>query len=313
MSTTSPETAGARVRASRSNVANGARETSTVLEAVARLPGAGLAYRAGRMRAEVYDAVLRSTVPVLSAPPPDALRPTDVPSVKELGAGDRVLAEIDQDGYAFAIHPADIELFNRREQQLPRIRYGLSIVLREGEVLVEKRFNRGRWYGLSIGHYLFGQLELPFFNEAAALVRLRQVEGVPRLRHIDLARRRLYVDYIHGTTLQRLVAEKGAPILDADGAGHGGADEQHQHERELAGYAPEREAHREPIERLFHAIVAAGVAPVDIKLGNVVVGAKTGAHYWIDFEIGHVASCPGHEEKLAEAKELARELFGIAT
>lgn len=282
-----------------------------VSEAFWRIKGAAVVGRLAAVRAETYAALLRRTIPTLSAPPPDALRPYEIPSVKELGAGDRVLAEIDQDGYAFAEHPADEPLFNRREKRIARLRYGLRILLRKGEVVVEKRFNRGRWWGLSIGHYLAGQLEIPFFNEAACLVHLRNTDGVPRLRHIDLANRTLLIDYIHGQTLQKQIAEGGAQILDADGAGWGGLDEHERKAREIAAYAPHRAAHAEAIGKLASDILKAGVAPLDVKLGNVVIGAKTGKHYWLDFEVAHASSCPRHELYEEESRELYREWFGV--
>jgi hypothetical protein len=268
-------------------------------------------HRAVKVRLEVLEAVARRSIPVTSAPPADALRPPDLPSSKELGDADRIVAEIDQDGYAFAVHPADTAVFNRRAEKLGRLRYGIRVVLRQGEIVVEKRFTRGTWFGLSIGHYVFGQLHIPFFNEAAALVRLRRIPGVPRLRHVDLGRHTLYMDYIHGETLQKSVAERGAKILDADGAGFGALDESSRDDREVAAFFPERDAHRQSIARIFGAILAAGVAPLDVKLGNVVVGARTGALHWLDFEIAHLASLPDHANAEALARERVERWFGV--
>jgi len=269
-------------------------------------------YRAAKARAEVIEAMLRASVPVVSPPPPDALRPADLPSVKHLGDGDRVIAEIDQDGYAFAVHPADEALLNRRQRRIGRIRYGLTIVIRRGEVVVAKQFTRGAWLGQSVGHYLFGQLHVPFFNEATALVRLRRVAGVPRLRHIDLTTHTLYLDYIHGETLQTRMAERGAKILDADvnGCGPRGDDEPRE-ALEIASYEGERETRRPAIADLFSSILEAGVAPLDIKLGNIVVGHRTGAHYWVDFEVAHVASWPGYENSVTSAYERVERWFGV--
>ena len=72
--------------------------------------------------------------------PPDAVTPVEIPSVAELGPGDRVLAEIDQDGFAFAEHPADEPFFNRRTEKFPRLRYRLHVVLYRGRVCVRKQF-----------------------------------------------------------------------------------------------------------------------------------------------------------------------------
>ena len=281
-----------------------------VSEAFWRFKSAADVGRATAVRAETYAALLRRTVPTLSAPPPDALRPYDIPSVKELGAGDRVLAEIDEDGYAFAAQVADEPLFNRREKRVPRPRHDFMIVLRKGEVLVEKHFNPRRSAGPSMGDYLAGQLALPFFNEAAALVHLRSVAGVPRLRHVDLGNRILRVDYIHGQTLRKQVAESGAPLLDA-GAEWSNLDEHTRTKREIAAYAPHRGAHIDAIGHLAADILRAGVAPLDMKLGNILVGEKTGRHYWLDFEIAHVDSCPRHEETVLESRALLEKWFGV--
>jgi hypothetical protein len=282
-----------------------------VSDALWRIKGAAVVGRLLTVRAETYAALLRRSVPTLTAPPPDALRLHDLPSVKELGTGDRVLAEIDQDGYAFAEHPLDEPVFNRRDKRIARLRYRLRILLRKGEVVVEKRFNRGQWWGLSVGHYLMGQLELPFFNEAAALVHLRHVDNVPRLRDIDLRNRILYIDYIQGQTLQKQVAEAGAKILDADGAGWGGLDEHARKAREIASYEPFRATYADAIGRLAARILEAGVAPLDVKLGNIVIGAKTGRPYWLDFEVAHLASCPLHDAYDAESRSLVLEWFGV--
>ncbi len=44
------------------------------------------------------------------------------------------------------------------------------------------------------------------------------------------------------------------------------------------------EAYRGRLEEIVRAMNARGVAPLDVKLGNVLVGEKTGALYWVDFE-----------------------------
>ena len=277
------------------------------------MKGIGVLQRAVQVRLEVLEAIARRAVPTTSAPPPDGLRPQDLPSTKALGEIDRVVAEIDQDGYAFASHGADAEIFNRRSEKVTRLRYGMAIVLRCGEVVVEKRFTRGSWYGLSLGHYLFGQLHIPFFNEAAALIRLRRVPGVPRLRQVDLRRHTLYMDYVHGETLQKTVAERGAKILDADGAGYGSLDEHTRDAREIEAFFPEREKYRAPIAGLFASILSAGVAPLDVKLGNVLVGARTGHLHWLDFEIAHLAGLPGHADAAALARERVERWFGVTS
>jgi hypothetical protein len=70
---------------------------------------------------------------------PDTITPSIVPSVSVRGTGDRVLAEMDQEGFLFASDSLDIPLFNRRTEKLRRHRSQVDVVLREGAVLLRKR------------------------------------------------------------------------------------------------------------------------------------------------------------------------------
>ena len=85
----------------------------------------GLAWEGGvnlvRAKSEVR-AALRAggrVVPPASSLE-DCLPPGSIPSVAAGGRHDRVLAEIDQEGFAFAIDPVDEPFFNRRNSKLRR-------------------------------------------------------------------------------------------------------------------------------------------------------------------------------------------------
>jgi hypothetical protein len=157
------------------------------------VPGAEAASKLLVVRMEALRAVLRGLD--RTAPLPDAVTPAEIPSVAELGAGDRVLAEIDQDGFAFAEHPADVPFFNRRAQKLARARYSLHIVIHRGYVCVRKQFT-GQPPNLPLAARMWDRLGLFFYTETAALLRLGDPAIAPRLRGVDLVSRTLHMDYL---------------------------------------------------------------------------------------------------------------------
>ena len=74
-----------------------------------------------------------------SAVPPDALPASHIPSVQGGDWRDRDLAEIDQDGFAFATAPVDEPYFNRRAARHARGQHDVRIVLRDRHVRLLKR------------------------------------------------------------------------------------------------------------------------------------------------------------------------------
>jgi hypothetical protein len=223
-----------------------------------------------------------------------------------------VLAEIDQDGFAFAVHPADVPFFNRREEKLPRIRYHLHIVLHRGYVCVRKQFT-GQPSGAPLIPRFLSMLGLFFYNETTALLRLRDLPSVPRLRDVHLTSRTLYMDYVRGQTLQHRIAAKGEKVLDIDLAPLGQLLDPARERREIASFAREDgDAYRGSIEEIVRAMNARGVAPLDVKLGNVVVGEKTGALYWLDFERAGIEGTPQYEKHLIEHLALVDHWFGLS-
>lgn len=243
-------------------------------------------------------------------PVDDAARLHDIPSVAVLGAGDRVLAEIDQDGYAFAVHPADEPYFNERAEKLRKRRYELDIVLHRGAVCVRKSFSRQDELA-SRGTRFWGKLGLLFYTEAAALLRLEHLGCAPRLQDLSVRSQTVYMDYVRGDSLQRRLAKVASGITDLDGASEGVDDharEQREHEAFAAHADP---ALRAAIEQLVISMNDAGVAPMDIKLGNVIIGAKTGTPYWIDFEMAVMRGLPRYAEHLAEHHRMVNEWFGL--
>jgi hypothetical protein len=301
---------------------------ATQLDAVLRrLTGDGL-LNLIKARAEVAAAVRAAGGGVPSAPAlDDGLPAGSIPSVRAGQSEDRVLAEIDQDGYAFAVHPRDEPFFNRRERFVPRQQNLVDIVLLDGRVCVRKRF-RGfrpgarRWGDRPIPawertrRHLWVNLGLYLYSEAAALLRLQRLPFVPKVRAIDLADRALYVDCVEGESLRTLAARGGAVVHDRDLA----ADPQlsrlstrELERREVALLeASSGGGFRKEIAGMARQVNALGVAPLDIKLGNFIRGAATGRLYWIDFEISRLASQPRWEPDLARQRAVLEEVFELS-
>jgi len=280
--------------------------------ALLRIPGGNAAGQLLMANFETLRALARRE---LATPPPpvaDAALADEIPSVAEIGRGDRVLAEIDQDGFAFAVHPADEPYFNRRSEKLPKRRYHLHVVLHRGAVCVRKRF-AGQDPLASRGVRFWSRLGLQFGTEAAALLRLRHTACAPRLQDVHVPTQTLYLDYLRGDTLQHRYAGLGASLLDLDAGPDASIDDPRRERREAEVFAEHADGSlRECVASLVRAMNRCGVAPLDVKLGNVVVGAKTGALYWIDFERAALASFPRYQSRLAEHRELVDRWFGLS-
>ena len=257
----------------------------------------------------------------------DDVTPAEIPSVARRGPGDRVLAEIDHDGFAFALAPEDEPYFNRRGEKHPRQQHLLDVVLLGGRVCVRKRFRRPRRDAVRFGdrpvparewaqRSLWVTLKLPLYNEAAALLRMRDLPFTPKLRAFDAARNTLHMDYLRGSSLRHAAAAAGAPVHDTDLRGDrdlAGLSADELDAREI-GLLDQREPadYRAGIAAMARAINDRGVAPLDIKLGNFMRGEKTQRLYWIDFEISRLASQPRWQADLARQHDILRRLFGVA-
>jgi hypothetical protein len=264
-------------------------------------------------RAEVRSALRRSEKALAIARLPDRLGVSDIPSQ----AGNRqhrpVLAKLDQDGFAHATNPVDCELFNRREAVFPRVRYQLDVVVHDGSVCVRKQFCR-QPLTRGLRHWLWSLLGQSFYNEAAALLRLRGLPCVPQLRKIDRRRRAIYVDYIPGESLRHKLGGASGVVHDLDIAGNpqlSRLTDDERSEREIALFtAAATPQLRESIRHHCCVLASRGVLPLDIKPGNLIVGQSTGNLYWIDFELAHLESYWGWKEALEEHRRLVNRWFG---
>jgi hypothetical protein len=291
-----------------------------------RLVGNGFANLL-RVRAEVNSALSVNGADMLSIGSlADALPPESIPSVKAGKRYDRVLAEIDQDGFSFAVDPLDAQFFERRARRNPRNLNLLHIVLFEGRVCIRKRYRNFRSGALRWGKPIplrervrrgvWNSLGLFLYREAAVLLRLSDVAFVPKLRAIDLVDGAIYVDYVQGETLRHGAARTGAAVYDQDLVGAQGLNQLSARElerREVAlldrvGGAGD---FRREIAEMTRQINARGVAPLDIKLGNFIRGATTGRLYWIDFELACIQTQPQWEAGLRLQQDTLENLFDL--
>ncbi len=272
-------------------------------------------------RAEVLGALGRGLGDAPGAD--DAVRPDDVPSVATRGAGDRVLAEIDHDGFAFAACAEDAPFFEGRATRLRRQGNLVDVVLDGGRVRLRKRFRAP-----SLSAVLPGQLRITprewalrnvwrlgaahFYGEVAALLRLRDLPFVPQLRQVDVRARTLWTDYLAAGSLRHEAARAGEPVHDADlppGVA-GSGDELDRREGRLLD-AVAGTGWRGEVAAMAREINRRGVVPLDIKLGNFLRGRRSGRLYWIDFERSRLDSQPGFADALSTQHDLLRDLFGI--
>ena len=307
-------------------VGSGLAGRNTVLEQVVRLFTGDGPVNLVRARDEVLTALGDGAL-ARALPLDDALPIASIPSIAAGEREDRVLAEIEQDGFAFATDPRDESYFNRRTRRVPRQQNLVDVTLLEGRICVRKRFRGFRFGARRWGdrpvpaqewarRAVWVNLGLFLYAEAAALLRLQDLPFVPRLRAIDFADRALYVDYVHGSSLRSLAARGGAAVHDNDLARDPqlsslSARDQERREVVLLEASCGGDFRRE-IAQMTREVNARGVAPLDIKLGNFIRGAATGKLYWIDFEICRLASQPRWEADLAQERAVLEEVFELS-
>jgi hypothetical protein len=295
---------------------------------VDRLPSGGLVNLV-RASAEVHGALAANDGAVPRAPPvADAPVPETIPSIARAGRTERVLAEIDQDGFAFAVDPLDARFFERRTRRAPRRLNQIDVVLSGGRVCIRKRYRdfglRARQWGerpvpwrTRLRRTLWTALGLYLYNEAAVLLRLHDLPFVPKLRGIDLQDRAIYIDYLQGETLRHRAAASGAAVYDLDLASEReltnlSARELERREVMLLERSGEGGDFRREVADMTREMNLRGVAPLDIKLGNLIRGSVTGMLYWIDFEFACIESQPRWEEMLLLQRESVADLLELA-
>jgi hypothetical protein len=218
----------------------------------------------------------------------DLLPPLMVPSIAQGDSSDRDLAEIDQDGFAFALDERDTEFFNARTQLVPRRHHRLQIVLRENIVCVRKRSLPIQCE--TLWDYIREFLQWDFYIEAASLLRLRGLLFVPAIRRIDHQEGAIEMDYIFGKDLRHILG-KGRSEIDYD-----------EVSADFAALIKSADPAAAEIRDNMREILKFGVIPMDVTAASFIRGKVLGRLYVVDFNFVYLFPVPGwrkHAEKLA--------------
>jgi hypothetical protein len=203
----------------------------------------------------------------------------DVPSIAHGNNDDRDLAEIDQDGFAFAIDEQDRNLFNRRASMVGRRHHRLQIVVRKGAVWLRKSFPARESRSLTDRVLRF--LNWDLYLEAAALLRLRELPFVPTIRRIDYASAAIEMDYIGGMDLRHGLAQSTEEI---------NYDVVQQRFLELVTADNHTS---EEISHIICEVMKRGVMPRDVHAANFIRGKISQRLYMVDFHLVYLSPLPG--------------------
>jgi len=173
--------------------------------------------------------------------------------------GNRVLSDIGSIPLFGDAHIGNLEF-------QPRARQAVELVATTRGIAIKKSYSDFR----------------SFFREVAALSRLSDVKGVPKIVRIDRRRRVLYQTFLLGRDLGSLMAKAGFSVSaqhrlsrDYPGMGAWGATSGLQN-RTIALNTLQRVTDRtfaRQMEALIESIHQAGVVIGDVKFGNVIVAS----------------------------------------
>ena len=210
----------------------------------------------------------------------DTLAISEIPTVALGDCRNRVLAEIDQDGFAFAVDSRDSAFFNTRTFVNTRRHHRIQIVLRNGAIYLRKSIIRNRCAAMSgrIRDYLRWE----FYIETAALLRLRGLLCVPAIRRIDYRNGAIEMDYILGRDLRQILAH-GSDKIVYDEISHSFSALIADHQNELSTQVTE----------IVAAVIGHGVIPRDIHAANFIQGQRSKKLYMVDFNLVHLRPVPG--------------------
>jgi tRNA A-37 threonylcarbamoyl transferase component Bud32 len=194
------------------------------------------------------------------------------------GQSEVVIGRIDQDGF---VHSIVGELNGiptvTAEEFVPRERFGLTLIAKNGILAVRKEFRGNR---------------AAFVREVQALDTLgRQGCNVPALLDLDTERLEIVMSYVVGTVVREGLAQLGAVIRDRDvkdsGLNHLTAAELRlariQEGRKMLSAVVDSDA-VESLARQLRIMHANRIVWGDIKFGNVVIEKHSGAPFLIDFD-----------------------------
>jgi hypothetical protein len=190
-----------------------------------------------------------------------------------------VIAKIDHDGFFLSGYGPITGLPCVSESQfLRRKRFAIDLVSIEGTVGVRKNYS---------GH------RVRFLNEIEALYSLNRAGcNVPAILDINFHNYELTTSFIPGPVLREQLALQGAVLRDKDVFKDSTLASLPPRIQRLKRIEEGRRFLREVvdenfIERLYEQVVkihSAGFLINDIKYGNVIIEARTGMPYLIDFE-----------------------------
>lgn len=202
------------------------------------------------------------------------------------GQRELIIADIDQDGFIISrFGPIDSVPTVAREEFIDRGRFNLHVVAIDGYVGIKKNYR--------------GQIR-PFLREFQALYRLaREGCNVPALLDVDFDELVVVLSYIPGSILREELAKNGAVLRDRDVLSREDLMAMRLRDRmnwiidEGLRYLYDTVS-PEFVAQLFGELQKVHTAKYiwgDIKHGNVLIEASTGAPFLIDFDSS--ASYPG--------------------
>lgn len=189
-----------------------------------------------------------------------------------------VIGQIDNDGRVYCpFGPLPYVHSISRDEFVPRYRFPLSIVVRDGWVLVRKDFR--------------GERER-FLNECFNLLCLDGKANTPRVYAVDAQACIVYKELVQGCTVRDLLVQAGADILTVNVQADPALKKLSASERIEAvwkrGQAFFESALPSPfieqLARQMDQIHAQGVTRLSLTFGNIMVDAADGRPWLIDLE-----------------------------
>jgi hypothetical protein len=223
----------------------------------------------------------------------DLLPSNLIPSVALDERLDRVLADIDQDGFIFAVAERDAQFFNTRNTMVPRRHHRVQIVLTGGFVRIRKTVLRKANAGIIARIHELLQWE--FYLEAAALLRLRGLAGVPSIRRVDPCQGVIEMDYIWGPDLRQVLIASSSHIDYTD---------VHRRFHDVVA-DPDNELSQQ-ISQLLINVMNRGVIPRDIDAENFIRARHSAKVYLIDFNLAYLRPIPGWQSHARNVASILR-------
>ncbi len=199
---------------------------------------------------------------------------------------DSLLGRVDNDGRLLPVCGAASNLTPVDQRDfVPRYRFALDLVQREGETLVRKGFRGNR---------------CAFEREWLALVAIGGRANAPLIVSYDEKSLTLWREFVPGASLRDLLVGAGARILTTDVSADAELAELDPAIASETVWARGRDRMSAAVgddfvgslERELDRVHACGVTGFSLTFGNVVVHEATGAPWFIDFDRARVHSSP---------------------